>query len=375
MRYSNRSINGLPVPKERKVNHLSKFISLFSTGQYTNCLFRGEPTNYFETTSSAIRDTSLCLKDSTTKHPFIKMKEDFKREVWHKLTQDERSHFLAFSQHHGIPTNLIDITTSPLIALYFACQPYNNVGDFDFDEERGYVNVFADTMVDITNIIAKNENDNILELYARNRNDILLDFYDIFLTFESKHPLEFYQYLRKLNADYHYHFGRGLDKSPIPKKIIPYKDGEYKSKVWEWLYNFIDDKNKYILTQIENKYGIISYEVLIYILYLQRFLLRIIDYREPIWWFNIMPNFKYAPILSFDRGRNQQGLFIYQTYLSFVESVYDAEIVAKQRVWPNEIIVIENKEQILKELDFIGINKKFVYGDYDSIASYIKNKY
>lgn len=74
-------------------------------------------------------------------------------------------------------------------------------------------------------------------------------------------------------------------------------------------------------------------------------------------------------------GRNQQGLFIYQTYLSFVESVYDAEIVAKQRVWPNEIIVIENKEQILKELDFIGINKKFVYGDYDSIASYIKNKY
>ena len=39
------------------------------------------------------------------------------------------------------------------------------------------------------------------------------------------------------------------------------------------------------------------------------------------------------------------------------------------------IIVVENKDKILEELDLMGINEKFIYGDFDSIARYIKNKY
>jgi hypothetical protein len=39
------------------------------------------------------------------------------------------------------------------------------------------------------------------------------------------------------------------------------------------------------------------------------------------------------------------------------------------------VIVIENKEKILHELDFMDINEKFIYGDYDSTARYIKKKY
>ena len=70
------------------------------------------------------------------------MQKEFKREVWYKLTSDEHTHFSAFSQHYGIPINLIDITTSPLVALYFACQDYTNPKDTNivqFDEERGFV--------------------------------------------------------------------------------------------------------------------------------------------------------------------------------------------------------------------------------------------
>lgn len=38
-------------------------------------------------------------------------------------------------------------------------------------------------------------------------------------------------------------------------------------------------------------------------------------------------------------------------------------------------IIISNKKQILRELDNIGINKKFIYPDSDNIAQYIKEKY
>ncbi|WP_407314836.1 FRG domain-containing protein [Desulfosporosinus sp. SB140] len=52
----------------------------------------------------------------------MKMKNEFRREIFHRLTPDERNNFLVFAQHHGIPTKLIDFTRSPLVAIFFACQ-------------------------------------------------------------------------------------------------------------------------------------------------------------------------------------------------------------------------------------------------------------
>lgn len=52
----------------------------------------------------------------------LHMKNEFKRETYYKITADQRHDFLAFAQHHGIPTNLLDFTTSPLIALFFRLQ-------------------------------------------------------------------------------------------------------------------------------------------------------------------------------------------------------------------------------------------------------------
>lgn len=101
--------------------------------------------------------------------------------------------------------------------------------------------------------------------------------------------------------------------------------------------------------------------------------------RNCIFWsyftLRVITNFKYAPTLTFERGRNQQGLFVYQNYLQCSEFTSNPYIVSIQRIWPDKIVVINNKEKILKELDFIGINEKFFYGDYDNIAKYIKRKF
>ncbi|MDO3412581.1 FRG domain-containing protein [Saccharibacillus sp. CPCC 101409] len=367
MRFSDRKIKGLPLPKEFIVKDLAGYIKFFSNGKYKNFLFRGEPTNYSETSSSGLRGNTV--------PSLTKMKEEFKREVWHKLSEDERLHFNAFSQHHGIPTNLVDITISPLIALYFACQDFKDLKDEKLDEKRGFVYLFEDNMIDITSVLTKYGDENFLEMYAYNKNGILFDMYKLFLNFEKKNPYMFYKHLKNLNEDYYEYCSSIFEKNSIPKKFIPYNEGKYKEEIFKMVLLFDDEEEAKELSE-KIKDGLdYSFAVFLYTSYLQKFLKKIINSKEPIFWFNVMPIFKYSPILSFDRGRNQQGLFIYQSYLHYVEDVYDTEILAEQRVWPSQIIVIENKETIRKELDFLGFHQKFIYGDYDNVASYIKKKY
>ena len=84
----------------------------------------------------------------------------------------------------------------------------------------------------------------------------------------------------------------------------------------------------------------------------------------------------YQPIMKFERGRNQQGLFLYQGYMTYIEPVYNFRVLAKQQLYFQNIEMrITNKALLLKELDTIGINEKTLFCDYDSIARYIKDKY
>ncbi len=163
MRYSKKELEGLPIPKEIVVRDLAEYINLFSNNEFENYIFRGEPTNYHDTISSALRNKE---------YPFIQMKNEFRREIFHRLTPDERSNFLAFAQHHGIPTNLIDFTRSPLVALFFSCQPFHS-SNRSFEQERGFVYLLKDELIDITDLLSRNEDKNFLDLFIRNENNII----------------------------------------------------------------------------------------------------------------------------------------------------------------------------------------------------------
>ncbi len=49
-------------------------------------------------------------------------RKDYFREVGYALDNDSRENFMAYSQHHGLPTELLDVTENPIVALYFACE-------------------------------------------------------------------------------------------------------------------------------------------------------------------------------------------------------------------------------------------------------------
>ncbi|MFY8295412.1 FRG domain-containing protein [Bacillus paranthracis] len=378
-RYSQRELEEvLPTPDEIEVDDLASYIKLFSDGEFEDFYFRGEPTNYKDTVSSALRGTPVhnAKVKFPNKYPFFNIKKEFKREVWHKLSPDERMYFSAFSQHHGIPTNLIDITTSPLVSLYFACQefkvPENNKEGLD--ATRGFVYLFKDSFVDITNILAKYEDDNVLELFALNRRNIFIDMYNIFLEFKDKYPEQFYQFLENIAKEYHDYFGNLSGEQNIPKDIPP-QQGCNKTITTCYVDEIIKYNKK--LQKIHDQIDDVHKGVFLYTSILQMFSKNILEgtSQHVIWFKTIMPIFKYAPILSFERGRNQQGLFIYQNYLNYIDEKIKTSFLCRQKIWPEVVIVVNNKEKILNELDFIGINEKFIYGDYDHIASYIRNKF
>jgi hypothetical protein len=87
-----------------------------------------------------------------------------------------------------------------------------------------------------------------------------------------------------------------------------------------------------------------------------------------------LPYLIYKTPYKFDRIKNQNGLFLYQGFYSYnCCETYSKTIV--QTIEPDIIIKIHNKEKVFDALDTVGINRKFIYGDYDNTARYINDKF
>lgn len=347
----------MPESVEHEISSLSEYIDLILSGRYENSIYRGEPQKYPHSNASAFRRTV----ESGGKYPFLHMKNEFKRETYYKITPDQRHDFLAFAQHHGIPTNLLDFTTSPLIALFFACKPY--FPQEESIDSSGYVYLVRNHLLNVTKLISENENDNLLDLLLVGKKEIMAELYLRLSQYEQGFPEVFYTHLKKLH------------QTLFPEEQFPaYEKGAYRNEIPESLLVYKDSTNKKIHQKLKRDQGELDPAVTAYLFSLQYYLKEIREGRIRHKWIDCLPNFTYQPIFSFERGKNQLGLFLYQNYLT-LRGDDDSELVALQRIWPDVKIKVNNPRKILKQLDLMGINEKFIYGDVDSIARYITNKY
>lgn len=420
------------------VSDLSDYIKLLKDYPSSDYIFRGEhcyidnddannvTMAYEKRLSGAFRKTEAVENRSSIFIRFMKRIEKYYELIGHRLSDVEREHFIAFSQHHWLPTNLLDITSAPLVALFMAC---------DGATENGHVYIFDKDYMDVTDILAGFAYSDTLEQdfieLLINDNRIAVE---IFFALLKKHISEtFYGGTKSYNLDstswdirkpsqqtnericrlynccaklYEY---RRTENGAFIDDI--YSDGEFERrnlpKIDAIGYNELltlcnheqaehfhrlangilqDECMKKFPVMPDLKYWQIQWPSL-YLILLAYFLKRgrsvFADGKSNFCYGcevescngkpTLLPNLVYKPKITFDRARAQQGFFIYQPYIK-TDSYDNSDIALFQETVCVKEIKIEKTPEILRQLDEIGINRGTIYGDYDSIAKYIKER-
>lgn len=112
-------------------------------------------------------------------------------------------------------------------------------------------------------------------------------------------------------------------------------------------------------------------------IYLTTFIYLLIQkYSNHIYEVPDFPMILYYPNINFDRMTLQSGRFIYQNILYSPLNILNRQENRDytQKIIPDISIEIENKIEIVKDLDLLGINRKKLFNDPDNIAKYVYKK-
>lgn len=383
------------------VNSLSEYIAAIEENNLFNYLSRGESQKYDKPLSSSIQRT--LLKNYTD------ILEAYHLDVETAINKIQDKNFLAFSQHHGIPTNLLDFSFSPLVSLYFS---------MDGCQEKGYVHfICKDKTVNINKAIYEHPLgwgmlSDFLDLDKSLFETIMSQMTKVFMKnrksmieyFEKHVELLITEYKRGKSDTCLDSLSGGAKKLEEALKVYKqdkdewikddnYKDEDITLQIKGSMFNFLNGFLDLHKNDLHNPKVFISnytqasssrlinfkYSANIFVI---MFLLKMEEIQyyydrlclgKPYYELEFPFYFTYQPPIIDDRVRNQSSIFIFQPYATDRISYKGEQTQVWQKIIPDFTIEIHNPNKIRQELDAIGFNLKHIYCDYDSTAKYIIN--
>ena len=360
-----------------------------------NLFFRGHEDETY------LLEPGVYRKDNTTKKNLIEHEDVIYREVISKAPQDfsgkNTLESLALMQHYGVPTRILDLTESALVALYFACSNSKN------DDKNGEVIVFdiptesvkyynSDRVTILANLAKCEEDFNynkfiidykISEIKKLEKKKIDTKLYDKIRDFD----IDVFTFLMDKNEEIieefeddilFKNFDENLKKymSIYDKKFTIKFDAIFINSYVEHIQNHIRSEiNKEITNANEMYFGKLLHNI-----------------REDKSYFDAIINpldlpkvFAVKPKLDNPRIVRQHGAFlifgIKEThFVGFGDYKPMAELNTDWILRGNphkERIIIDkdSKDKIRKELNTLGFNQSTLFPEIDKVAEYVRDKY